>query len=371
LRKESRRHLRVTFRPDASLVDVRYFHHDPEEELGHEENFVRDAGDIGGEGRMFKQHRDMEMDEDEEEAEVDYRPWQDVSEVDFSRVDEEDRKRNYAPYGGGQLQAVSAEAEANRQHENATLMVIYSHPSDIPSSPREPLTPLVETPSKWVEFGSPPDKVLARVPKTAAPAPAQDFSALFEAVKKLTTTNPPPAQSSIAPVTYASPAPAVPAVPNLSAIMSALGGGAPAAPMPQTQPVGNPVPPIDINALLSGLQMASAQGMPIPPPPVTWPTSFPQAFGQAQPQQPDLPSYQQHPQQGQQPPAHDNQGQAGSKRQRNDEDNHSGYGSFKRGKFRNNANGQDRQVPHKVIACKFWKLGKCTKGDDCTFIHEQ
>jgi hypothetical protein len=27
--------------------------------------------------------------------------------------------------------------------------------------------------------------------------------------------------------------------------------------------------------------------------------------------------------------------------------------------------------PHKVLACKFYPLGKCTKGDDCTFIHDE
>lgn len=66
LRKESRRGLRVAFKPEDELVQLRYFTHDPEEELGHDANMVRDVADIGGEGRMFKQHKDM-MDVDDED----------------------------------------------------------------------------------------------------------------------------------------------------------------------------------------------------------------------------------------------------------------------------------------------------------------
>ena len=66
LRKEERRKLRVSFKPDASLVSVRFFMHDPEE-IGHEPQMTRDAGDINGEGRMFKQHKDkLDLEEDED-----------------------------------------------------------------------------------------------------------------------------------------------------------------------------------------------------------------------------------------------------------------------------------------------------------------
>lgn len=66
LRKEERRKLRVTFKPDATLTTIRYFTHDPEE-LGHDANMLRDVADVGNEGRMFKQHKDMyDLDEDDE-----------------------------------------------------------------------------------------------------------------------------------------------------------------------------------------------------------------------------------------------------------------------------------------------------------------
>ncbi|KAJ8105341.1 hypothetical protein OPT61_g10238 [Boeremia exigua] len=122
IRKESRRHLRVTFRPDASLVAIKYFSHDPEEELGHDENFTRDAGDLGGEGHMFKQHKELEEDDDDDDDEIDYRPWTEPSQVDFSVVDPEERKRNYVPYGGGENVPTCPEKEANMRRENDILM---------------------------------------------------------------------------------------------------------------------------------------------------------------------------------------------------------------------------------------------------------
>ena len=80
LRKEERRKLRVTFKPDASLTSVRTFIHDPEE-IGHEPQMTRDAGDINGEGRMFKQHKDkLDFDEDEDLPREEYfQEWCDPS----------------------------------------------------------------------------------------------------------------------------------------------------------------------------------------------------------------------------------------------------------------------------------------------------
>ena len=65
LRKEERRKLRVSFKADDSLTEIRLFTHDPEEELGHEASMMRDVDDIGGEGRMLKMHKDL-MDEEED-----------------------------------------------------------------------------------------------------------------------------------------------------------------------------------------------------------------------------------------------------------------------------------------------------------------
>ena len=52
--------------------------HDPEEELGHDDSMIRDVGDVGGEGRMLKMHKELEiMDEDDESnaGEEELAPW--------------------------------------------------------------------------------------------------------------------------------------------------------------------------------------------------------------------------------------------------------------------------------------------------------
>jgi hypothetical protein len=67
LRKEERRKLRVSFKPDDSLTEIRLFTHDPDEEVGHEDSMMRDVDDIGGEGRMLKMHKDLNMMDEEED----------------------------------------------------------------------------------------------------------------------------------------------------------------------------------------------------------------------------------------------------------------------------------------------------------------
>lgn len=77
-RKLERRKLRVSFKPDETLVEIRTFMHDPEEEIGHESSLVRDVGDSRGEGQMLKMHKDLEvMDEDEDGVamEESFAPW--------------------------------------------------------------------------------------------------------------------------------------------------------------------------------------------------------------------------------------------------------------------------------------------------------
>ena len=67
IRKEERRKLRVSFKADGDLVQIREFVHDPEEEIGHEQSQMRDVGDSKGEGQMLKMHKDLDlMDEDED-----------------------------------------------------------------------------------------------------------------------------------------------------------------------------------------------------------------------------------------------------------------------------------------------------------------
>lgn len=66
LRKESRKKLRVTWKPDDSLIDIRYFTHDPNEELGPTDR-SQQVGDVKGEGSVLKLHKNIdELEEDDD-----------------------------------------------------------------------------------------------------------------------------------------------------------------------------------------------------------------------------------------------------------------------------------------------------------------
>lgn len=66
LRKESRRKLRVSWKPDDSLTEVRLFTHDPDEELGPGDGSRRGIGDVKGEGSFLKLQKPLEdLEEDD------------------------------------------------------------------------------------------------------------------------------------------------------------------------------------------------------------------------------------------------------------------------------------------------------------------
>lgn len=362
----------VRWKEAQDLVEIRFFSHDPAEELDHDASQMRDVKDVGGEGRMLKQHADMmDVDDDEDSAEDDNNSnlvtFTTPSEVDFSTVDQEDRDRQYAPYGGGKLQPDSPERQIREQYERDNLIVIYSDASDIPPNPREPADPYNgEDTGPCKEFGAPPDTYLGRAnhrrpanipaPANAAPAPVPnapiaglDLGALFAAAQQA----PQPAQ------------PAQPAAPQMSFMeyFQQFQPQAAAAPLPQPQqffpgfpqapnfpqpqpqqqaaparPNGEP----DIAAILAALNganmnNAAAPAQPAAPAPVpfAFPPGFANMFGNAQDQQ-----QQQH-------------GNA-------------------------NANGDDEgrergNKPHpyyKTKVCKYWQEGKCKKGDECTYLHK-
>jgi hypothetical protein len=174
LKKESRRNLRVQFKSGDDLVQTRLFTHDPEEELGHDASQVRDVTDVGLEGRMFKQqHQMMDIDDDEDAAEeteklIEFVP---PNEIDFRDVDEEERNRNYAPFGGGKIAPDSAELAIRDYYEANNLIVFYTDPSDIPPNPREPSDPTNgERVNKVKDFGKPDEKWTTRARQKKAGA---------------------------------------------------------------------------------------------------------------------------------------------------------------------------------------------------------
>ncbi|GAM82672.1 hypothetical protein ANO11243_006540 [Dothideomycetidae sp. 11243] len=402
LRKESRRSLRVTFKPDKSLVQIRYFTHDPNEEIGHDINMTRDAGDVGGEGRMFKQHKDqMDLDDDEDDVgEEDVRPYQAPSLINFDDVDPEERQRNFAPYGGGHTEPDSAERSIREQYEANTLMVFYTDPSDVPSTPKEPTGDTDSSDAAELrEFGEPEARTLDRIPKSkttgaaavqgnqSSATPNIDIASLLAALKPqiqqnsavpvATTQQQPPnpgfnsLQSLLASLNQPqSAAPAVPvqqqpsaAVPNVANILANLQ----AAPQPQYQQPP-PSAPSQMNpalaAILANLQHNGASA------PSATPTSsatMPPAFALPYTPSPSAavqPAQQQGFQQGtQRHSSHQQQQQYGMPQQQPPQQQQqqqqqqqswgSGYGSDKR--F--------------TQTCKYWALGRCQKGANCTYKH--
>lgn len=255
LRKEERRKLRVSWRPDESLVAVKLFTHDPDEELGHDASQVRHAGDIGSEGRMLKEHRDMMDldDEDEDDTSLENKPWRDPPAIDFSDINSDERDRNYVPYGGGKQKPDTPERDIQERREANTLMAIYSSTTDIPPSPKEPPADAAGPTPILREFGTPPDYVRERL-ATYANKPAANTPASYT-----------PASYTPAATVSASAIPT-----DLSAIFSALGSQPPVPQAPQPAPPQQPqsaAPQTDLEKIFAKFAAATPQAAPVTPQP--------------------------------------------------------------------------------------------------------
>jgi hypothetical protein len=62
------------------------------------------------------------------------------------------------------------------------------------------------------------------------------------------------------------------------------------------------------------------------------------------------------------PQGYNTQANGGIKRQREE------TGNNDRGQGKKHKNRGER--PHKVLPCKFFQMGKCSKGDNCTYVHD-
>ena len=145
MKKEARRGLHVHFKPADTLVEVRVFEHDPEEELGHDASQMRDVTDVGSEGKMFKLHQQhhemMDIEDDEEDLqsiEQAWKPWSTPTDVDFSEVPEEARTDNFIPFGGGLKEPDCPEKKTQEEREATVMLALYTNSEDIPPSPNEP-----------------------------------------------------------------------------------------------------------------------------------------------------------------------------------------------------------------------------------------
>ncbi|KAF7117351.1 hypothetical protein CNMCM5793_006100 [Aspergillus hiratsukae] len=289
LRKEARRKLRVTWKPDDSLTEIRLFTHDPDEELTPGDRSQGEIGDIKGEGSALKLHRDLDDLEDDDDGvirEENLMDYSEPSEIDKGDMASDDRSRNYIKRGGTQ-EPSSPEKQAQEHREATTLMVFYTSAADIPPSPKEPPQADVEGPvTEVTSFGELPDHIKVRqeryyslvnpkpAPVAAAPPIAQnnqfDISNLLKIIQNASQQQstpppppppPPPQPASQAPMSdlertismFRQQQPQVPQIPQfpsvsqapatqgidfqkLLAVMSAQNQMPPAPIVPQVQP---------------------------------------------------------------------------------------------------------------------------------------
>jgi hypothetical protein len=135
LRKEARRKLRVSWKPEAELVQVKIFQKDDGEDEGREVNMIRDAGDDRSEGMVLKQRADVEDDDDDDD--IPYQPWLEPTRTDFSSIPEAARNKNYVTRGG-RVTFTTEEQRRIGEREQRELMAIYTDPDDIPPTPKSP-----------------------------------------------------------------------------------------------------------------------------------------------------------------------------------------------------------------------------------------
>ncbi|THY00217.1 hypothetical protein D6D03_06639 [Aureobasidium pullulans] len=421
-RKEERRKLRVKFKPDSQLVETRIFHHDVDEELGHDASMIRDVSDVGGEGRMFKQHKDMmDIDEDDENAVGEENLGEYVSPTltDFSSVDVEERKRNYSPYGGGELEPESAERIKREQYEASTLMVFYTDANDIPSCPREPAEPYNGEETITKAFGplGTQEPLATRVAKLAGPAQpvqpvqpqqssaAPDISAILALINPQGQAPSQPAQPVQAPAPVAAPSQNQDQMAEIQRILASIPQAQPQQQQPQPaqaqQPVQQPAQPnmaADLAGIFANLNPQAqvsnmfppAQQLPIMDPN---PAAFAALFSQLNPGQNggqganfnqfpypgagfNMPNMGNYPGQQQNPqPPYENE-----ERRRWREGGGGGGGGGGVGGGDNNSDHSRRGKPGKkgntftdkrfTVPCKYFKKGQCQKGDSCTYRHE-
>jgi hypothetical protein len=424
LRKEARRSLRVRWKPDISLVSIRVFEHVPEEDTGHDSSMVKDAGDVHGEGRMFKQHKEMldvEEDEDELPAEESLREWKLPSLIDFgSEYLAYAREKNFDPYGGGSLKPETPQKEADITRETTTLSAYYPDKSSIPDSPAEPFDFQSESGSKITMFAQPENPtILGRlkrfepstayaqdlpvhqsftVPEQLQLPPSQsntqtpDLMTILNNLKSLNGQQQQQQQTQLSAPQAPSP------FPDLGSLLGNIGqpAAAPVIQPPPPQPITQPAP--DLSSILAQLQNSQAQQhqstapvAPQPtvtPPPTSWvsqaagsqtyPTFdanalqalFQQANSQSQyanigygstqaAVQSSTPNSQQQPQ---------NQPYEDPDRKRyRDSGDDGGRGRKKFNKSHQPATDHPKKG---TVSCRFWELGKCAKGDACTYRHD-
>ncbi|KAJ5884824.1 Zinc finger CCCH-type [Penicillium taxi] len=363
LRKEERRKLRVTWRPDDCLEEVRLFTHDPDEELGPTDG--RGAGDVKGEGSVLKLHKDMEeLEEDDRETIFeDYRPLSDI-------ILDEVMEGNFIKRGGTHM-PTSPEKEAQEHRELNSLMVFYASPADVPSTPKEPTAPAIEEiVLDELPFGELPDTIKARQER------------YFAYMSSKTTIVQPPAQSQATPAAGGF---------DLSNFLKIMQTGQQSAPPPQpvstleqtvnmlrqnqftqapqipAQPAAAPA--MDFQGILNIMKQFQQPGAAFPQQPIQSGVTpnlgaiFSQFAGQPQ-------------QNGASQSMHHNSSYDDTSRKRVREntyyDNEYEKESHWSRQTRTRLNDPSAPQPYRTkrLPCMFYNEGRCKKGENCTYRHD-
>ncbi|KAI0099353.1 hypothetical protein F4814DRAFT_111962 [Daldinia grandis] len=156
LRKEARRRLRVTWKPDSELTEIRIFEHDTAEDKGRDGNMLRDARDNRSEGQVLRESvqrekqgvDDVEEDDARERVnEVALLKWSEpapYSPAEKTRISQKRQEEMFASRGG--LRPVeSKQNKVMEEYESRELMAVYTSFSEVPGTPRSPTGRIAET----------------------------------------------------------------------------------------------------------------------------------------------------------------------------------------------------------------------------------
>jgi hypothetical protein len=168
-------------------LHVKNFSQDPAEML-HDVNLTRDVGNVGDEGRMFKQmHMSSDPADENEDNLGDQvgtgwrvveekfgKGWPGVAEHDVSHLGDERLKKLFVRDGGDRVPESRASREED-QHEANEMMALYLSPSDIPPTPQSPKEMEMDDPHDAPWIGEVPKDQYRRLkgwgwfPETAPP----------------------------------------------------------------------------------------------------------------------------------------------------------------------------------------------------------
>ena len=347
LRKESRRKLRVSWKAEPELVETKYFTHDPEEEIGHTDNSVKDVGDTMKEGEMLKLHKGMddlddEDDQGESELAIEYAM---PTEVDLSEM--KDALGYNGIKFGGPNPFPSPSRDAQEKLEANTVMVVYASQADRPESPKEPSEEGDDSDFQpCVDFGPPPDTVRTKEGEVFARARnPSGFQAMnLNQAPQAGQIDLQSIMAKLNPQSVSEPQTAAPAgfdlqklVASVAQVSQQMKGQGPPPYQPPSQPAT--APSSDLSSLLATFQnAASSQGGGLASGNGSNPNPYP-----------------------------------GAEKHGLESADYGQQKSGKKKKGNNYASKGDSSLPsnYKTLTCQFWLDGKCNKGDHCTYRHDR